>query len=53
MEKKRDNINASSEGYNIGPARHLATRVGDRGGRKELVTVGGRILRRRIKDERK
>ena len=51
--EERDDTNASAEGYNIGLARHLATHVGARGGRKEPVTVKGRILRRRIKDERK
>ena len=51
--KERDATNASTEGYNIGSVRQLATRVGAREGRKEPGTAKGRILRRRIKDEGK
>ena len=44
----RVDTNASSEWPD-----NLATRVGARGGRREPDTVKGRILRRRIRDERK
>ena len=50
--KERDATNASTEGYNIGSVRQLATRVGARERRKESNAAKGRILRRRIKDEK-
>ena len=50
--KKRDAANVPVEGYNIGLVRQLATRVSAHGRRKEPNAAKGRILRRRIKDER-